>query len=410
MANFHLNQETDLDQLACFDQVTFFDQVTERRGSGSYKWDSIEQADALPMWVADMDFPTAPAILEALTRRVQHGIFGYAKVPDVYYQHLMGWFERRYDFAIERDWVLYTSGVVPAISAVIKALTLPGNGVIVQTPVYNCFFSSIRNMGCQVIENTLINREGYYEIDFDDLEKKAQNPNNTVLLLCNPHNPVGRVWTEAELRKIGEICFANGVKVISDEIHCDLVFPEHHHQPFAALGLDYLSNTVTCHAPSKSFNIAGLQIANIIVPNQALRLCVDKALNIHEVCDVNPFGIEALIAAYGESEAWLDALVSYLYGNYQFVAEFLQQEIPALKLTKQEATYLAWIDCRALGLPAEKLVTILAQQAKLILSPGTLFGEAGEGFLRLNMACPRSVLEEGLHRLKIGLMACGQAE
>ena len=391
-----------------FDQVAYFDQVIERKGSGSYKWDSVEQENALPMWVADMDFATSPAIVEALMRRVQHGIFGYAKVPDVYYQELLSWFARRYDFAIERDWVLYTSGVVPAVSAAIKALSMSGNGVIVQTPVYNCFFSSIRNMGCQVIENTLINREGYYEIDFEDLEQKAQDPNNTVLLLCNPHNPVGRVWTKAELLRIGEICFAHGVKVISDEIHCDLVFPGHKHQPFADLGPEFLSNTVTCHAPSKSFNIAGLQIANIIVPNPELRLRIDKALNIHEVCDVNPFGIEALIAAYRDSEHWFDALLCYLYGNYQFVAEFIQREIPTLKLTKQEATYLAWIDCRELGLPAKKLVDLLAQHSLLILSPGTLFGDAGEGFLRLNMACPRSVLAEGLQRLKMGVMACEQ--
>ena len=383
-----------------------FDQITSRRGSGCYKWDRSLDKESLPMWVADMDFPTAPAIIDALTHRVQHGIFGYTKVPSLYYQALMGWFERRYDFAIERDWVLYTSGVVPAVSAAIKALTLSGNGVIVQTPVYNCFFSSIRNMGCQVVENSLINRDGYYEVDFEDLEQKAQDPNNTVLLLCNPHNPVGRAWTEAELRKIGAICFAHGVKVISDEIHCDLVFPEHHHQPFAALGTEFAANSVTCHAPSKSFNIAGLQIANIIVPNSELRLRVNKTLNIHEVCDVNPFGIEALIAAYRDSEKWFDELLTYLYGNYQITQEFIAKEIPQVTLTKQEATYLAWIDCRSLGISSNKLVDKLEREAHLILSPGSVFGADGEGFLRLNMACPRALLMDGLNRFKAGIKAC----
>lgn len=380
-----------------------FDQITPRRGSGCYKWDLSDDQESLPMWVADMDFPTAPAIIEALTRRVQHGIFGYTKVPDLYYQELIRWFARRYDFAIERDWVLYTSGVVPAVSAAIKALTLTGQGVIVQTPVYNCFFSSIRNMGCQAVENTLINRHGRYEIDFDDLEAKAKNTNNTVLLLCNPHNPVGRAWTEQELRKIGEICFANGVKVISDEIHCDLVFPGHRHQPFANLGPEFLANSVTCHAPSKSFNIAGLQIANIIVPNPELRLRVDKALNIHEVCDVNPFGIEALIAAYRDSEAWFDELLDYLHGNYQTAKAFIAQELPQVTLVEQEATYLAWIDCRSLKLSSEALVTQLEKEAHLILSPGAVFGADGEGYVRLNMACPRSLLVEGLNRLKAGI-------
>lgn len=377
-----------------------FDQVIERHGSGSAKWDSPEDPSILPMWVADMDFPTAPVIIEALQRRVAHGIFGYTKVPDAYYQAVINWFERRHQFTIQREWIQYTSGVVPAMSAILKALTRPGEGVIVQTPAYNCFFSSIRNMQCRMVENPLINNNGYFEMDFADLERQAAKPDVTAMILCNPHNPVGRAWTVEELMKVGEICFKHGVKVISDEIHCELTFPDHKHQPFAALGDEFLANTVTTNSPSKAFNIAGLQIANIITADTQLRGKIDRAINIHEVCDVNPFGVEALIAAYNQGEAWLNALNDYLYQNYLTVQTFLAQHLPHLKLTRQEATYLAWIDCRAMGMPSAEIGDKLLREGKLMINQGTVHGEAGEGFIRLNMACPRSQLQEGLTRLQ----------
>lgn len=376
-----------------------FDQIIERQGSGSVKWDSVENPSILPMWVADMDFRAAPAIIDALQKRVEHGIFGYAKVPDAYYEATVNWFSRKHSFHIERDWILYTSGVVPAISAILKALTNPGDGVIVQTPVYNCFFSSIRNMGCQLVENPLVNCDGHYQVDFEDLENKASRSDVTVMILCNPHNPVGRAWTKQELVRIGEICFKHGVKVISDEIHCDLMFPGNHHQPFAALGDEFLMNTVTTHSPSKSFNIAGLQIANIVTANKELKQKVDRALNIHEVCDVNPFGVAALVAAYNQGEEWLNELNHYLYENYLAVVEFVQHQLPKLSVIQQEATYLAWIDCRKLDIPSEKIGEMLLKEGSLMINQGSVYGNSGDGYIRLNMACPRALLLEGLERM-----------
>ncbi|WP_329353617.1 MalY/PatB family protein [Vibrio natriegens] len=376
-----------------------FDQIVERQGTGSVKWDSMGNSSILPMWVADMDFRTAEPIVSALKQRVEHGVFGYTKVPDAYYAAVINWFGKRHNFYIQREWIQYTSGVVPALSAILKALTNPGDGVIVQTPAYNCFFSSIRNMDCHLVENPLVNRDGYYEMDFDDLERKASRSDVKVLILCNPHNPVGRAWTQEELTRLGEICFRHGVKVISDEIHCDLTFPGVQHQPFAALGDEFLANTVTTNSPSKSFNIAGLQIANIITADKQLRDKIDRALNIHEVCDVNPFGVSALMAAYNESEAWLDALREYLHQNYLVVVEFTNQHLPRLSVIQQEATYLAWIDCRQLDFPSAEIGEKLITEGALMLNQGAVYGTQGEGYIRLNMACPRAQLLDGLQRM-----------
>ncbi|EAR09703.1 MalY/PatB family protein [Reinekea blandensis] len=384
--------------------MTFdFETPIDRRGSGSYKWDSVEGEGALPMWVADMDFKTAPAVITALSQRVDHGVFGYTHVPDAYYAAVTSWFARRYQFKIEKEWMLYTSGVVPAISAVIRSLTEEGDQVLVQTPVYNCFFSSIRNMGCEAVDNPLINLNGYYQIDFDDLESKLANPRLKVMLLCNPHNPVGRSWTRDELMQIGRLCLQYGVTVVSDEIHCDLVFPGVEHIAFASLSTDFLETSVTCLAPTKSFNMAGLQIANIVVKNTELREKIDKSLNVHEVCDVNPFGVIASMAAYNEGEAWLNGLRRYLHTNYLTIENYLADDLPQLKLTSQEATYLAWLDIRALGVRSDRLTKDLAEREALFVNSGTLYGEAGEGYLRLNFACPRSVLMEGLERLSRAL-------
>ncbi|WP_320151183.1 MalY/PatB family protein [uncultured Tolumonas sp.] len=380
-----------------------FDSITPRQNSSSYKWDISDDPKLLPMWVADMDFKTAPAIIEALEQRVRHGIFGYTKVPATYFSAIQHWFTTRHQFEIAREWILYTSGVVPALSAILRAVTNPGDKVLVQTPVYNCFFSSIRNMGSEILENPLIQIDGRFEMDFADLEQKASLPGVKALLLCNPHNPVGRAWTATELRRLGEICQRYKVLMISDEIHCDLVFPHQKHQPYATLGADFLAQSITCLSPSKTFNIAGLQIANIVVADPALRSRIDKALNIHEVCDVNPFGVTATIAAYTKGTEWLDALRHYLYENYLLVEDFLSRELPALRLTKQEATYLAWIDCRSLGVCSAVMTQQLSEKAHLRVNEGTLYGGAGEGFIRLNIACPRQVLTEGLVRLKSGL-------
>lgn len=377
-----------------------FDEIISRRHTCSYKWDSApsDEKEVLPLWVADMDFRTAPVIVEALERRVRHGIFGYVRVPDAYYESVARWFVRRHGWKMETDWIIYTSGVVPAISAAIKALTVPGDGVVVQTPVYNCFFSSIRNNGCRVVPNPLIYENRTYRIDFEDLDRKTADPGVRLLLLCNPHNPAGRVWTREELVRIGEICQKNGVRVIADEIHCELVFPGHEYVPFASTGENQLRNSVTCVSPSKAFNLAGLQIASIISCDRAVRERIDRAININEVCDVNPFGVEATIAAYEGGEDWLLQLLDYLKGNYDLLCDFFKTYLPQIPVTSLEGTYLVWTDCRAFHLPSDVLQTLLLEETGLWLNSGTLYGAEGEGFLRWNIACPRVVLHDALTR------------
>lgn len=374
-----------------------FDKTIDRRATNSYKWDSAPEG-VLPMWVADMDFRTAPAIIDALQKRVVHGIFGYTRVPDAYYDAVTSWFSRRHGWDIDREWIIYTSGVVPAVSAVIKALTVPGDKVIVQTPVYNCFFSSIRNNGCEIMSNPMRRTADTYEMDFDALERCAADPRAKVMLLCNPHNPAGRVWTPDELTRLGNICLRNGVTVVADEIHCELVYQGFKYTPFASLSDAFLHRSVTCVSPSKAFNIAGLQIANIVAFDNDLRSRIDKAININEVCDVNPFGVAATIAAYNVGEEWLNQLVDYLHGNYEAMAEFCRRELPEFPITRLEGTYLVWMDCSSLGMPSDALEHALLDDARLWLNAGTMYGAEGEGYMRWNIACPRSVMLDGLNR------------
>lgn len=375
-----------------------FDEMIDRRGTNSYKWDSRDDvpSDIIPLWVADMDFKAAPAIIEALRRKVDFGVFGYTYVPEEYYKAVGNWFRRWHKWSIDVRNVIVTTGVVPAISAIIKAMTKPGDKVLVQTPVYNCFFSSIRNNGCIAHESRLVLKGDKYVIDFDDLEAKAADPKCTLMLLCNPHNPTGRVWTRSELERIDEICRRNDVLVVSDEIHCELVFPGYEYVPYATVASD---RWIACVSPSKAFNIAGLQIANIVCSDQELRAKVDRAINDNEVCDVNPFGVAALIAAYDESRDWLEQLLQYLYENYNMLREMASELCPQLPLIDIEGTYLAWLDCRALGEPSEQLEERLISDAAVWVNAGKMYGEAGEGFLRINMACPRERLRIGLERL-----------
>ena len=374
-----------------------FDKTTDRRATNSYKWDSAPEG-VLPMWVADMDFRTAPAIIDALQKRVAHGIFGYTRVPDAYYDAVTSWFSRRHGWDIDREWIIYTSGVVPAVSAVIKALTVPGDKVIVQTPVYNCFFSSIRNNGCEIVSNPLRRTADTYEMDFDALERCAADPHAKVMLLCNPHNPAGRIWTPDELTRLDNICLRNGVTVVADEIHCELVYQGFKYTPFASLSDAFLHRSVTCVSPSKAFNIAGLQIANIVAFDNDMRRRIDKAININEVCDVNPFGVAATIAAYNDGEEWLNQLVDYLHGNYEAMAEFCRRELPEFPIARLEGTYLVWMDCSSLGMPSDALEHALLDDARLWLNAGTMYGAEGEGYMRWNIACPRSVMLDGLNR------------
>lgn len=377
-----------------------FDKITQRRGTNSYKWDSTDDKEVLPMWVADMDFPTAPCIINALEKRVEHGIFGYTRVPEEYYDAVISWFSRRHHWKPRREWFIYTSGVVPALSAVIKALTNVGDKVLTLTPVYNCFFSSIRNNGCELDSCALRYENNTFSIDYEDLERRAADPKTTLMLLCNPHNPSGRVWTREELRRIGDICIKNNVVVVADEIHCELVHPGFTYTPFASVSEEFQKHSVTCVAPSKAFNIAGLQIANIIVENDKWRQRIDKAININEVCDVNPFGVIATIAAYNEGEEWLNQLLQYIHGNYLFFKDYCEEHLPQLPVAPLEGTYLAWMDCRSLGIPSERMEEEMKKEVKLWLNAGTMYGKEGEGFMRWNLACTRQTLEEGLRRFQ----------
>lgn len=378
-----------------------FDQLLNRRGSHSVKWDEPEQEGVIPMWVADMDFMAAPAIQEALRKRVEHGVFGYTLVPDAYYDAIVNWFGRYHHWTIDRQDIIYTTGVVPAISCAIQALTMGGENVLIQTPVYNCFFSSIRNSGSNIVENPLKRQGDTYVIDFDDFERKCADEKTTAFLLCNPHNPAGRVWTKEELQRMNDICMRHHVRVIADEIHCELVMPGYTFTPFASISEACRDNSVTLNSPSKSFNIAGLQIANIICHDPAMRRRINRQVNINEVCDVNPFGVEALMAAYNDSRDWLVALNDYLWENYQTLCRFCEEQLPQWKVLKLEGTYLPWVDITATGMTSDALADLLLSEAKVMVNSGTMYGaQTGEGYIRLNIACPRARMLEGLERIK----------
>ncbi len=378
-----------------------FSQPVDRRHSGAAKWDSLAADDVIPLWVADMDFMASPAIRAALQRRVDHGVFGYTWVDDAYYDAIVAWQQRRHQWPVDRKWLLYTSGVVPAVSCAIKALTLPGEKVLVMTPVYNCFFSSIRNQGCGIEECSLVRQDDSYIVDWQQFEAKCSDEKVTVFLLCNPHNPVGRVWTRRELERMGDICARHHVRVVSDEIHCELMMPGHTFVPFAAVNPQNERNSVTLCSPSKAFNTAGLQNAYIVCPDDGMRRRIDRVINIYEVCDVNPFGVEALKAAYNESEEWLDQLCAYIYSNYLWLKDFLAVHLPLATLCRMEGTYLAWLDIRAFHVGSDEATRRLLHEGKVFVSSGTTYGERdGEGYLRINLACPRPTLEEGVRRME----------
>ena len=377
-----------------------FDEIINRRGTDSYKWDTTrEGVDA--MWVADMDFRTAPCIIEALRRRVDQGIFGYTYVPQSYYDATTRWFATRHGWSFPAEAIVYTSGVVPAISAIIKALTKPGDKVITQTPAYNCFFSSIRNNGCQLSANRLLYdpSSGRYAIDFDDLERRASDPQATLMILCNPHNPSGRVWGRGELLKVADICRRHGVTVVADEIHCELVWPGHEYTPFCSLSEEIAATSVACVSPSKAFNIAGLQIANIVSRDEDMRRRIDRAINDNEVCDVNPFGVIATREAYNHGADWLAQLKDYIWANYLALRDFFAANLPRYVVTPLEGTYLAWVNIAPSGLTGKEVERRLEELAKVRLNAGDMYGPGGEEFLRFNLACPRAVLSDALQRI-----------
>lgn len=378
-----------------------FDEIVPRRGTESVKWD-VCAPGALPMWVADMDFKAAPEILEALQKRLDHGVFGYQTVPEDYFEAVGNWFARRHGWSgIGRENIVPTTGVIAAYSAAIKAMTVPGDKVIVMTPCYNAFFPAIRNNKCVQLDCPLRYECGLWSIDYEDLDRKAGEAR--VLLLCNPHNPVGRVWTREELLRVGEICLKHNVFVISDEIHCELTYPGHDYTPWATLPQEMVQNSCSCISPTKAFNIAGIQIANVFAADPAVLAKLDRAINDNECCDVNVFGVAALKAAYNHGEAWLDELREYLWDNARTVYCYLEDNLPEVVASPLEGTYLMWLDFRAFTDSSEKLANYLENTAGVKLSTGTIYGPVAEGWERLNIACPRKTLLEGLERIVKGV-------
>lgn len=376
-----------------------FDKIIDRTGTNACKWEEAKQGE-LPMWVADMDFQTAPAVTAALIKRAEHGVFGYTEVPDEWYGAYINWWKARHGVEYTREQLIFSTGVIPIISSCVRKLTTPAEKVLIMTPVYNVFFNCILNNGRQVLECPLVYSDGDYSIDWTALEKGLADPQTTLMLLCNPHNPIGRIWDIETLRRIGELAYDNGVTVISDEIHCDITDPGKSYVPFASVSEKCCDNCVVCIAPTKAFNLAGLQTAAAAVPNPRLRHKVWRALNTDEVAEPNAFAVGAAVAAFNEGGEWLDELREYILRNKRYVAEYIAENLPKLKLVAGEATYLLWIDCSAYGLdaPAETI----RERSGLFMSDGRIYGN-GKGFARLNVACPRSTVEEGMERLKRAL-------
>ena len=377
-----------------------FEKPVDRRNTHSLKWDVRE--NELPMWVADMDFQTAPEIREAIQKRVVHGVFGYSVVPEEWYQAYMGWWGRRHGFSMEKDWLIFCTGVVPAISSMVRKLTTVGENVLIQTPVYNIFFNSIVNNGRNVVESPLRYDGNTYQMDFEDLEGKLSDPQTTLMILCNPHNPVGRIWNREELGRVGELCRKYHVTVIFDEIHCDLTAPGQEYIPFASVSENCRNNSITCIAPTKAFNLAGLQTAAVVVPDPNMRHKVWRGLNTDEVAEPNSFAVEAAVAAFTEGEAWLDALREYIQENKNFVENYLKKEVPQIRPVSSQATYLVWLDCRNMQGCATEFTQYLREHTGLYLSEGRQYGESGSSFIRMNIACSRRRLEDGLSRLAEG--------
>ena len=379
-----------------------FDELTDRRNTNSLKWDVGE--NELPMWVADMDFKTAPEIADSVIARAKSGIYGYQIVPDEWYKAVAGWWTRRHNFEVKEEWLCFCTGVIPAVTSAVKRITNVGDNVVVQTPVYDIFFHSVENTGRHVLENKLAYDGEKYSIDFADLERKLSDPLTTMLVLCNPHNPAGKVWARDELVKIGALCKRYGVTVLSDEIHCDLTEPNVEYTPFASASEECKSISVTCVAASKAFNLAGLQSAAVIIPDEGLRNKIVRGLNSDEVAEPNAFAVAATIAAFTEGGEWLDELREYISENRKTAAKFIERDLPELKLVGQDATYLLWIDCSAVTYDAEKLCEYIRKNTGLFITAGNQYRGNGNLFVRINVACPRVRLLDGLARLKEGVI------
>ena len=393
-----------------------FDSIVNRKGTGSAKWEYM-QSDAdpetwvetatvpggdriIPLWVADMDFPSPAPVVQALKERAEHGIFGYTVPGESYLRSVAAWFSRRHNWEIDPEWICVSFGVIPALNILVRTFTDPGDKVLVQRPVYYPFFSAIERNGGSIINNPLVYRDNRYTIDFDDLTEKVKDPKVKLAILCSPHNPVGRVWSEEELSRFAEICLEQGVLIISDEIHCDLVYKGYSFTPLARINNRFADNCIVCTAPSKTFNLAGLQTSNIIISNSLLRERFKEALQSNGIFGINPFGQTALEAAYNEGDEWLEQVLGYLEGNVEYLRSFLSERIPFIKLIHPEATYLVWMDFRELGVAPGDLRRLMLYKAGIHFDEGSIFGPEGEGFERINVACPRSVLQEALSRIE----------
>jgi cystathionine beta-lyase len=382
-----------------------FDDFIERRNTYSVKWDETERIfgvkDVLPMWVADMDFKAPAEVLEALVKRVEHGVFGYTSIPASLKQAVCDWMAGKHEWQIDSKWLSFSIGVVPALATSIQAFTSPGNKVIVQTPVYYPFFQLVEKNNRELVLNPLQLTNGKYEMDFADLKEKIKGAK--LLLLCNPHNPGGRVWSKEELTKLGELCLEHNVIVVSDEIHSDLVFSGSRHTPFASISEEFAQNSVTCIAPTKTFNLAGLQSAISIIPNRTLKKQFDNVQQRQGFFTLNTFAVIGTEAAYRHGEQWLNRLLKYIEENVEFTCSFIEKHLPKLKVMKPEATYLVWMDCRKLQKSDLELKQLLLQKGRIAVEPGNKFGEDGSGFIRLNVACTRETLQEALKRLATAL-------
>ncbi len=374
-----------------------FDTIVDRRNTNSLKWDVKE--NELPMWVADMDFKTAPCVIESLNNRVNHGVFGYSIVPDSWYDAYIKWWKERHNFEIEKQWLIFSTGVVPAISSIVRKLTTVAENVVIQSPVYNIFYNSIINNGRKVLESPLVYDEGKYSIDFEDLREKLSNPQTTLMILCNPHNPVGKIWDKETLIKIGKLCKENNVVVLSDEIHCDITIPNKTYIPFASVNEECKQNSVTCISPTKAFNLAGMQSSAVMIANKFLRDKVERGLNTDEVAEPNVFATTVATAAFNEGGPWLDALRKYISDNKDLVTDYIEKNIPKIKVVDAEATYLMWLDCKTITSDSEKLASFIRHETGLYLTAGDHYGKGGEGFLRMNVACSKEIVIEALDKL-----------
>lgn len=387
-----------------------FDQITERKGTHCVKWDVADKAfrgtDLLPMWIADMDFPAAPGIVDSMQKRLEQGVFGYGTLSADYYQAVISWMKRRHKYEVEKDWICYTPGIVSALNFAVEALTEPGDELLIPTPVYGPFYHAVEDQGRTAVRVPLQCQDGRYSFDFDALEN-AVTSRTKALMLCSPHNPVGRVWDKDELESLSDFIIRHNLYVIDDEIHHDLVYKKEH-TVLCRISKEIEQRTILCTAPSKSFNIAGIQASNIIIANEELRQKFRQVVHKHHAFSANSFVEAAVIGAYDDSEDWLNQLLEYLQGNVEYFVEFIQKNLPQIKVSEPEGTYLVWVDCSGLNMTQDELNRFFVEQCHLALNAGDSFGKDGSQYMRFNLACPRKLVEQALTQLQQGIGALGK--